>query len=61
MFTPNESKFELEDQMAESFEVLVSEMRTRSRNVLDKEEEEFNSQEFLKSMNVMLEKDKKNQ
>lgn len=47
--------------MAESFEVLVSEMRTRSRNVLDKEEEEFNSQEFLKSMNVMLEKDKKNQ
>lgn len=59
IFTPNESKFELEDQMAESFEVLVSEMRARSRNVLDKEEEEFNSQEFLKSMNVMLEKDKK--
>ncbi|QHS76774.1 autophagy protein ATG11 [Saccharomyces paradoxus] len=59
IFTPNESKYELEDKMAESFEVLVSEMRSRSRNVLDKEPEEFNSQEFLKSMNEMLEKDKK--
>ncbi|CAI4053801.1 autophagy protein ATG11 SKDI_16G3130 [Saccharomyces kudriavzevii IFO 1802] len=59
-FTPNESKYELEDRMAESFEVLVTEMRSRSRHVLEKESEEFGNQEFLRSINVMLEEDKKN-
>ncbi|QID88471.1 oligomeric, coiled-coil, peripheral membrane protein [Saccharomyces pastorianus] len=59
-FTPNESKYELEDKMAASFKDLVSDLRSRSRDVLDKEPEEFNDQAFLKSMNETLEKDKKN-
>ncbi|EJS41339.1 atg11p [Saccharomyces arboricola H-6] len=60
IFTPHESKYELEDRMAESFEVLVSEMRSRSRSILEKGPEEFNDQQLLKSMSEMLEEDQKN-
>ncbi|CCC67657.1 hypothetical protein NCAS_0A10990 [Naumovozyma castellii] len=58
-FTLDESKYVLEDTMLSKFNGLVETMKSRSREVLNKETDEFNV-EYLKSVKDMLIDDKLN-